>query len=112
MSGSISNIIKKSYLRVLPVQIISVLVAAINTMIDSVITGRYIGTEGLAAIGLFVPVSTVLGIAYVITTGVQIVCGKAIGCGDKKRVASLFSTAVVTLGAFAFAVSVSSNIFF
>ena len=111
MSGSISNIIKKSYFRVLPVQIISVLVAAINTMIDSVITGRYIGTEGLAAIGLFVPVSTVLGIAYVITTGVQIVCGKAIGCGDKKRVASLFSTAVVTLGAFAFAVSVSSNIF-
>ncbi|MBP3747532.1 MAG: ATP-binding protein [Ruminococcus sp.] len=111
MPENISSIIKKSYQRVFPLQVISILVAAVNTMIDSVITGRYIGTEGLAAIGFFVPVTTVLGISYVITIGIQIMCGKAIGCGDKKKVSSMFSTAVVSLGTFAAISSLLCNVF-
>ena len=106
-----SNIIKKSYLRLLPVQIFGLLVAAINTMIDSVITGRYIGTEALAAIGFFVPVATVIGISYVLTTGIQIMCGRAIGSGDKKKVSSLFTTGVVILGVFALSVSLLCIVF-
>lgn len=105
------EIVKKTYLRILPVQILSLLIPAINVMIDSVITGKYIGTEALASIGLFVPISTLIGITYVIVVGTQILCGRAIGSGDKKRVVSLFSTCMVTLGTFSLVLSIICNVF-
>ena len=106
-----SNIIKKTYMRVLPVQIISLIVNAVNTMIDSMITGKYIGTEALAAIGFFVPVSTLISVSYVIITGIQIMCGRAIGSGNKKKVSSLYTTGVVTLSIFALSVSILCSVF-
>ncbi len=93
-------IVKEAYLKLLPVQILGIVVSAINGFIDSLIVGKFLGTDALAAIGYFGPVTTIIGLSWVIITGIQVICSHAIGSGDKDRVVSLFSTGVVVLSVF------------
>ena len=53
------------------------IVFAINTFVDSVITSRFLGTDGMAAIGFFGPVAMVIGITGAVATSniiIVIVC--------------------------------------
>ena len=96
-------IVRRAYLRLMPVQVFGIAVTAINGFIDSVITSRFLGTEALAAIGFFGPIGMIIGITWVLTTGVQILCSHYIGAGDKKGVVSTFSACVVLLSCFSLA---------
>ena len=87
---STAAIVRKAYLKLLPVQILGIVVAAINSFVDSIITGKFLGTESLAAVGFFGPVATVIGISWVITTGVQILCSRYIGNGNQEDAISIF----------------------
>ena len=107
----ISPLVWKAFLRLLPVQIIEIIVFAVNTFADSLITGRFLGTDGLAAIGFFSPVATVIGITDVIIIGTQILCGRHIGSGEGEKVVSLFSTGAVFLGAFSIVMSAACLLF-
>ena len=102
---SVSVLVKEAFLKLLPVQIAGIIVGAINTFVDSVVTGQFLGTEAMAAIGFFGPVATVIGISYVLIIGIQILCGRHIGAGEGAEVVSLFSTGAVFLGAFSIAIS-------
>lgn len=93
-----SDIIKKIYIKLLPVQVMVAIVAALNTLVDSIIAGNFLGKEVMAAMGLFSPVMTIFGLSYVISVGAQILCCKHIGQGESKKLISLFSTCVVFLG--------------
>jgi len=104
--GKLSPLVWKAFLRLLPIQIIEIIVFAINTFVDSLITSRCLGTDAMAAIGFFGPVAMVIGITDVIIFGTQIVCGRFIGSGEGDKVVSLFSTGVVFLGAFSLAITV------
>ncbi|WP_022778486.1 MATE family efflux transporter [Butyrivibrio sp. AE3009] len=86
--------IKREYLKLLPVQIIGILVSATNALIDSVITGRYIGSEALGAIGLFAPVISAVGFFMILITGFEILCSNAMGKKDSKEASALFSTCI------------------
>ncbi|MBP3873821.1 MAG: hypothetical protein J6E32_08890, partial [Lachnospiraceae bacterium] len=55
-------IVRRAYLRLMPVQVFGIAVTAINGFIDSVITSRFLGTEALAAIGFFGPIGMIIGI--------------------------------------------------
>lgn len=104
-------IVSKAYFKLLPVQILGIIVNALNGFIDSFITSRFLGTQALAAIGYFGPVSTIIGITWVVTTGIQIMCSQYIGGGDKNKVNSLFSTGIVFLSGFALLVTTLCMIF-
>lgn len=100
-----SKLVKEAYLRILPVQILTLVVSAVNSFVDGLITARFIGTRAMAAIGFFAPVSTVIGISYVICVGIQILCSKYMGSGEKKSCVRLFSGGIVFLSAFSVLVS-------
>ena len=107
----LSPLVWKAFLRLLPIQIIEIIVFAINTFVDSIITSRFLGTDGMAAIGFFGPVAMVIGITDVIIFGTQIMCGRHIGSGEGEKVVSLFSTGVVFLGAVSLAMTMLCLVF-
>lgn len=94
-----ANLIRNAFLKLLPVQIIGIVVASVNGFIDSVITGQLLGTETLAAVGYFGPLGMIIGVSYVIISGMQILCGNYIGSGERDKLLSLFSTGTVFLAA-------------
>lgn len=48
---SIAGVVKDAYLRILPIQILGIVVNAVNVFVDGVITGQFLGTTAMAAIG-------------------------------------------------------------
>ncbi len=106
-----ANLVKKAYIRILPVQVLACVVAAVNSIIDGLITARFIGTQAMAAVGFFVPVCTIIGISQVVSIGVQILCSKYVGSGKKKNAVNLFSSGVVFVSLYAFVVSLSCIFF-
>ena len=100
-----AKVVKKAYYRMVPVVILGLAVAALNGLIDGLVTGRLLGTKALAAVTLFGPVSTAIGLSFVITSGLQILCGERIGTGDGDKVISLFSTGLVFLGSISVAIT-------
>ena len=107
----LSPLVWKAFLRLLPLQIIEIIVFAINGFVDSVITSHFLGEAGVAAIGLFGPVAMVISITDMIIFGTQILCGRSIGSGDGDRVVSLFSTGVVFLSGVSLAVTLACLLF-
>lgn len=91
------HIIKESYRQLVIAQIFGIIVNSLNAMIDTMITSVYLGSVAIAATGLFVPVITFIGISFVFITGIQILCSRAVGRGDRDRAVLLFSTGAVFL---------------
>ena len=75
-------IIRKTYIKLMIVQIFGIVISAANSTIDAMITGIFLGQNILAAKGLFAPVATVIGLSYVIIVGLQILCSRAVGSGE------------------------------
>ena len=51
-----SSIVRQMYLKILPMQIFGIIVNAINSLIDGIVTSRILGPKALSAVGLFGPV--------------------------------------------------------
>lgn len=94
----ISKEVINKYLKLLPIQILGIVVSATNALIDSIITGRYIGSEALGAIGLFAPIISAVGFFMILITGFEILCSTALGEEDKEKSSSLFSTCIFIAG--------------
>ena len=103
-----ARLIKKSFLNLVSVEVLGVLVNSLNSMIDTVVIGRFLATDAMAAVGFFAPLLTLISLVWVIIIGLQIICGKYIGDGDKESLLAVFSTAVVFLGG----LSIIASIFF
>lgn len=101
MKHSTSMLIRSAFMRLLPAEMISIVVSAINALVDSMITGHFLGTGAMAAIGLFSPVTTIICLSFVIASGMQILCGQHIGSGEKDQVVSLFSTGMAAISIYA-----------
>ena len=107
MSGSIKpdeTIVRRAFVKLVPVQFFSIIVSGINGMIDSTIVARYMGSDGMAAVGLFGPVGSIMGLMYIFVLGAQIKGCEYMGRGDRNKVQSIFSTIVVFFIAFGLAV--------
>ena len=104
-------IIRDTYLKLAVTQIFSIIISAANSMIDTAVTGRFLGPNVVAAAGLFAPVVTLMGFSYVLITGLQILCSRAVGSGDGRKVVSLFSSGFFFLAACGAVISVSCVLF-
>ena len=109
--NSKSTIVREMYLKLRPMQIIGIIVNAINSLIDSTVTSRVLGEKSLSAIGFFSPLGTIIGVLGVFTVGIQVLCGQYIGRCEKKKIKSLFSTGVLFLVIVGLTISILMYIF-
>lgn len=88
----ISKLFKKS--------VISIIAAAIATMIgvviDGIIIGRFLGTESMAAYGLITPIiNLATAFSGILAAGSQVVCAQHLGAGKADRARRAFSMCIV-----------------
>ena len=55
-----NEIIRKTYIKLMVVQFFGIVISAANSMIDTAITGIFLGSDVIAAVGLFSPVVTLI----------------------------------------------------
>ena len=80
--------------------VISIIAAAVATMlgivIDGIVIGRFLGPDSMAAYGLVTPIIN-LSTAFsgILATGAQIICAQHLGAGSKKKARRAFSMCMV-----------------
>ena len=92
------KMIGKLYMRLLPVQIILVIIAGVNNIIDSTFASNMIGPDAMAVVGLFLPVLNLINALNVLFSGgAQIMCGKYLGKNMIERTKSVFTIDMVAV---------------
>ena len=92
--------IRKLFRQMLLTQILSAMTVMLCMLIDSIMIGRFLGVESMSAYGYATPVLLVFAaIGSMISAGVQVMCGKTMGIGDKKGTNACFTASVVITAA-------------
>lgn len=95
-----SEIIPRLYMKLLPVQIVLVIIGGINGIIDNAFAGNLLGAKAMAVTGLFSPVNNLMGgVNALIFGGAQVLCGKYLGRKMAERTRSVFSLDMIIMGA-------------
>lgn len=85
--------LKKIFKEMAVAQVLSAMTVILCLLIDSIMIGRFLSVDDLAAYGLANPVLLAFSaIGSMLSAGVQVLCSKAMGRGDKKGADSVFST--------------------
>ncbi|MBR0086142.1 MAG: ATP-binding protein [Lachnospiraceae bacterium] len=93
--------IRKLIRQMLTAQILSALTVSLCLLIDSIIIGRFLGVEGMAAYGLANPILLVIGaLASTLSAGVQVVCSKSLGRGQSEETNAGFSSSLAVVALF------------
>ena len=93
-----SEIIPRLYMKLLPVQILLVIISGINSVIDNAFAGNLIGPAAMAVTGLFCPVTNLLnGVNALIFGGAQVLCGRYLGKKMAERTRSVFSLDIIIM---------------
>ena len=88
--------IKKLFRQMLLTQILSAMTVTLCMLIDSIMIGRFLGLESMSAYGYSTPVLLVFAaVGSMISAGVQVMCGRTMGSGDRKGTNACFSVSVV-----------------
>ena len=76
-------------------QILSSMTVMLCMLIDSIMIGRFLGVDSMTAYGFATPVLLVFAaLGNMISAGIQVLCGKTMGCGDKKGTNAGFTVSV------------------
>ncbi len=80
--------------------VISIIAAAIATMlgivIDGIVIGRFLGPDSMAAYGLVTPIiNLATAFSGILATGAQIICAQHLGAGSKGKARRAFSMCMV-----------------
>ena len=87
-----SRLISKLFFRLLPIQILLAAIGAVNGIVSGLFASNYVGSEAMAAVGLYGPVNTFLAaVGVMLMGGSQLLCGKYMGRNEKERTNSVFS---------------------
>ena len=98
MKKTYSGIIPKLYMKLLPIQILLVIIGGINAIIDNAFAANLLGSGAMAVTGLFSPVTNFLNAVNVlIFGGAQVLCGRYLGKHMTERTGSIFSLDMVTI---------------
>ena len=92
--------IKQLFRQMLVTQIVSSMTVTLCMLIDSIMIGRFLGLDAVAAYGFAAPVLLVFAaLGGMISAGVQVMCGKTMGSGDKKGTNACYSISVTLAAA-------------
>lgn len=87
--------IKKLFREMLVTQIVSAMTVMLCMLIDSIMIGRFLGVDSMSAYGFATPLLLVFAaLGSMISAGVQVVCGKTIGSGDREGTDACYSAAM------------------
>ncbi len=87
--------IKKLFRQMLITQIVSTMTVTLCMLIDSIMIGRFLGVDSMSAYGFATPLLLVFAaLGSTISAGVQVVCGKTIGGGDRDGTNACFTAAM------------------
>ena len=87
--------IRKLIRQMLTAQIFSALTVSLCLLIDSVIIGRFLGVEAIAAYQLASPILLVIGaLGSMLAAGIQVACSKSLGRGSQEETDAGYSSAV------------------
>lgn len=90
--NSNTKLITKLFFRMIPVQILLVIIGGVNTVIDGAFASNMIGGEAMAITGLFLPINKMLdAVNALMFGGAQILCGRYLGENMTKRTRSVFT---------------------
>ncbi len=91
--------IRRVFRQMLFTQIASAMTVMICMVIDSIMIGRFLGVDAMTAYGLASPILLVFAaFGSMLSAGVQVFCGKAMGSGNMEETNAGFSTTVVLAG--------------
>ena len=84
--------------KLLPVQIFICMSSCLSGLISGIIIGNFLNSYALTALGFVNPLNSIIGaLSSLICTGSGILCGMAMGKGDKKRIDEIFSISMKIL---------------
>lgn len=87
--------IRKVFRQMLLTQIVSSMTVTLCMLIDSIMIGRFLGVDSMSAYGFATPLLLVFAaLGSMISAGVQVLCGKAMGCGDREATNACYSVSV------------------
>lgn len=88
--------IKKLFRQMLVSQIVSVMTVTLCLLIDSIMIGRFLGVDAMSAYGLSTPLLLMFAaFGAFISTGVQVLCGKTMGAGDRVATDACFTASAL-----------------
>ena len=91
--------IRKLVRQMLIAQIFAALTVSLCLMIDSIMIGRFLGEEAIAAYGLSNPVLLVIGaVSSLLASGIQAACSKSLGKGSQEETDAGYSSAIASGG--------------
>ena len=87
-----NSMITKLYFRLLPMQVLLVVIMALNGLVSGLFASNFIGADALSAVGLYNPVGFLVGaVSLVLLGGSQIMCGKFMANHKVNEMRSVFS---------------------
>ena len=91
--------IRKIFRQMLVTQILSAMTVMLCMLVDSMMIGRFLGVDSMTAYGLANPVLLIFA-AYgaMLSAGIQVMCGKTMGAGDKEGTNACFSASAAAEG--------------
>ena len=93
--------IKKIFRQMIVSQIVSSMAVTLCLLVDSIMIGRFLGVDSVAAYGLANPVLLIFAaFGAMLSSGIQVVCSKAMGNGDEKSINKYFSVSIIVAVAF------------
>lgn len=77
-------------------QIVSSMTVTLCMLIDSIMIGRFLGVEAMSAYGLASPLLLIFAaFGSLISSGVQVMCGKTVGAGDRDATDACYTVSVL-----------------
>lgn len=96
-----TELISKTFFRLLPIQILLALVSAVNGAISGIFGSNFVGATVMSAIGLYGPITMFLMAAsMVFVGGSQILCGKYMGKNEPEKTQDIFKLSLLTVTGF------------
>ena len=88
--------IRKVFKQMLVAQILSSMTVMICLLVDSLMIGRFLGLNSMTAYGLASPMLLIFAtFGSMLSAGIQVVCGKTMGCGDREGTNVCFSASAM-----------------
>ena len=92
------KITRRLFFSMVPMQILLVMCGGVSVIIDSAFASNFIGSDAMAAAGLYGPLAKILDtINALMFGGSQILCGMYLGENTLKRAKSIFTLDMITI---------------
>ena len=99
VSRSEVKMVRRQFFRLLPFQVLLLVVNSLNGIIASIFASNLIGQDAMTAIGLFGPINHLLyAVSIMLVSGSQILCGKYMAKNDDGNLQNVFSVDLAFTG--------------